>query len=257
MEEQIVNKAGNKNCVVCGNKNPTWGCSPFGVLCCTRCSGGFRSLGTTVCKVKSLLLDKVDQEYLIPFEQGSNATFLKWYHKKNKEDPTPEYFQTPEAQEYLVLLREGKIKETKAATAPALELTRKHRNRLQLALDASEEEESPEETEKKKEPAQETYLQPEITRKSVRRTPGTITTLGTTKSLGMFRNTKEQEQPTGYFHSSHSTTISNNDSPSQPTEIVQGTNFIGSAEIPQESLADKLKKTLEKGKKSILKGFKK
>ncbi|KAI3652769.1 hypothetical protein MP228_002194 [Amoeboaphelidium protococcarum] len=62
MAEQIKSIPGNSCCADCGNDQAEWSSINLGILLCIECSGIHRSLGVQVSKVRSLLLDKWEQE---------------------------------------------------------------------------------------------------------------------------------------------------------------------------------------------------
>ncbi|KAI5190320.1 hypothetical protein NECID01_0912 [Nematocida sp. AWRm77] len=269
MDSLIANKRGNKTCIICSGKNPTWGCFPYGVLCCTKCSGAFRGLGTSVCVVKSLLLDSVSEAFLESFRAGGNSAFLAWYSSVSLEELTPDFFRTQEVKKYAHLLEEGKIKDPDTKAAPvaftAMPVMTRSKSKFQMASLENSSEEEPEEQEPRKEQEHAVdapYSFPAAEEKpkaGIRRVPGKISTDSRDASrLGMFRNL-EQKSPvlakpaktysyTGSDLHSHST--------EQPIEIVRGHGFIGSADKPVESVGDKIKKGLEKGKKTLFRTFK-
>ncbi|KAI5185103.1 hypothetical protein NEHOM01_0608 [Nematocida homosporus] len=279
MDARIADKAGNKTCVVCEGKNPTWGCFPFGVLCCTQCSGAFRELGTSVCSVRSLLLDAVSEEYLVPFRQASNATFLEWYLAKTTDPLTPEYFKSAEAQQYVQLLKSGQLplkRHQPTRSKPVVVLpptSRGPKSKLQLVADSDSEsqsasndsEDSTEFKEVKTSSRSSKALKPIETeapqpKKAVRRVPGTIS-VGSEGSmrLGMFKNIQKEGEKSPYSPNSLGGAMkSSSYTESTPkAEIVRGVNYIGSADIPQDTITDKLKKQFEKSKKTLLNTLKK
>ncbi|KAI5153558.1 hypothetical protein NEPAR06_0552 [Nematocida parisii] len=282
MNESIINKSGNKNCVLCGGKNPSWGCFPFGVLTCTKCAGGIRELGTDVCSVKSLLLDTVDDKFLEPFTTGNNAVFLDWYSKKSREDLSAAFFKTSLAKEYAKELKQGKVKEKAASSAPAItpgnisapkNSQKKTQKKSKLRFVTEEDEESAGE---EQEEEISTEKEKEVSKKktTIRRVPGKILTddPNAISRLGMFKNVKGKDTAGDVAHthpgtpSIHKTSSRNysrvitgegDREASAQTEIIKGKNFIGSASTPKETVTDRLKNSLEKGKKSLLNTFKK
>ncbi|OAG29345.1 hypothetical protein NEDG_01418 [Nematocida displodere] len=277
MDDCISNRGGNKTCIICSGRNPTWGCFPFGILCCTKCAGSFRSLDTSLCKVQSLLLDAVSEDFLSLFRRGGNALFLSWFEKKNRnKELTPEYFQTPEAQTYAQLLSQGKLEEP-AKQRPTT--TAQPNTRLKSKLALAQESESDSETGSEEESAEsassdtrnarnarntssaskeskeskdlknqaeesEASFQP---KRAIRRVPGKISTGEGSARLGMFKNVEKEEK-----EALHKKTASLGSEAYTPTrEIVRGEGFMGSADIPEQTVSDKIKQSIEKGKKSF------
>lgn len=58
--KSILDRPENSNCADCGAKMPSWCCINWGTCICIHCSGAHRSLTTSVSKVRSLSLDRLD-----------------------------------------------------------------------------------------------------------------------------------------------------------------------------------------------------
>lgn len=285
MEEELINKPGNRSCVMCGGRNPTWGCYPYGILCCTKCSGQFRELGTSVCTVKSLLLDEVSEEFLSPFRKGSNALFLEWYHKETDEEITPSFFRTQKAKGFLSFLEAApqdsrerqEASKTPHGSMQPISPSRRSRSKLQAAAvedSFSEEEQEEKEQEEKQQnkhkpqskqnkQSKQQDVEVEKGKRTLKRVPGAISIDSSSeKRMGLFKNTQNEEKKSPSLSSSYSGSVMGSggekySSPTQSDEVVRGSNYVGSAEIPQETITDKIRKGIEKGKKTLLERLKK
>lgn len=69
---------GNNHCVDCYAKFPTWASIQFGVLCCTRCCGGHRALGSHVTRVRSVTMDPWTSDQIQCMKAGGNQRCLDW-----------------------------------------------------------------------------------------------------------------------------------------------------------------------------------
>ncbi len=62
----------NSHCADCGAASPDWASINFGIVICLDCSGIHRSLGTHLSKVRSLTLDRWDQELFCLYSKLGN-----------------------------------------------------------------------------------------------------------------------------------------------------------------------------------------
>jgi hypothetical protein len=79
----VLAKDENKICADCNAKNPRWVSTSLGVVICIRCCGHHRSLGTHISKVKSVTLDKWNNDMIIIFERLNN-NIVNQYWERNK-----------------------------------------------------------------------------------------------------------------------------------------------------------------------------
>lgn len=59
----------NQTCADCLERGPRWASWSLGVFLCIRCGGIHRKMGTHVSKVKSVTLDRWEEE-MVAFMQG-------------------------------------------------------------------------------------------------------------------------------------------------------------------------------------------
>jgi hypothetical protein len=63
---------GNASCADCFERGPRWASWNLGVFLCIRCGGIHRKMGTHISKVKSVTLDKWEQEH-VAFMEGKKT----------------------------------------------------------------------------------------------------------------------------------------------------------------------------------------
>lgn len=94
----VLGNNDNKVCITCESRNPTWVVLPFCVLACTRCAGMFRELGSKVCRVRSLLLDKLETEDILLCCVGGNGRFRRAFGEQKigffREERAAAYAET-------------------------------------------------------------------------------------------------------------------------------------------------------------------
>lgn len=259
--EHILSEPENKACVACEAKNPTWACLPCGVLACTRCAGQFRDLGSGVCRVRSLLLDKLSREDMLLCTVGGNARFLAWFKKGTLgAAPAVQFFGGSKAAKYSAALekevantegsvlevvrsREGErkaqgVRAPQSKPSPPLGFRRKVASRLFVR--EGDEEEAPQEarqeaehearqsakTEPRKEAKKEEPQEISVPKKGLRKSGGPIVVErgGDTSRFGLAKPV-EEERPadTSYTKSTGSASLA-------PTgSVVHGQGFSGSS----------------------------
>lgn len=69
----FLDKPENKKCADCGSTMPSWCCINWGTCICIHCSGAHRSLTTSISKVRSLSLDRLDHFTTLLLNEIGNA----------------------------------------------------------------------------------------------------------------------------------------------------------------------------------------
>ncbi|XP_071552451.1 arf-GAP with dual PH domain-containing protein 1-like isoform X2 [Panulirus ornatus] len=98
---ELVKQTGNNDCADCGLQNPEWASCNIGIFLCTTCAAWHRRLGTHVTKVKSLKLDKWDDEQVEMMESVGNVQARQKY-----EEHVPACYRIPHAGDPPVLLEQ-------------------------------------------------------------------------------------------------------------------------------------------------------
>ena len=81
--QMIWNIPGNNRCAECGKSQPEWISLNLGVVVCLECSGGHRSLGVKVSRVRSMLMDKLDGNSMDIVKKLGN-TFMNSIYQNTK-----------------------------------------------------------------------------------------------------------------------------------------------------------------------------
>ncbi|XP_050686472.1 arf-GAP with dual PH domain-containing protein 1-like [Eriocheir sinensis] len=98
---EMVKQGGNSECADCGAAHPEWASYNLGVFICTTCATWHRRLGTHISKVKSLKLDKWDDDQVEWMEQNGNLKAKEKY-----EQHVPHCYRVPKAGDPPVLLEQ-------------------------------------------------------------------------------------------------------------------------------------------------------
>eukprot|EP00746_Dinoflagellata_sp_MGD_P001904 gnl/MRDRNA2_/MRDRNA2_103629_c0_seq1.p1 gnl/MRDRNA2_/MRDRNA2_103629_c0~~gnl/MRDRNA2_/MRDRNA2_103629_c0_seq1.p1 ORF type:complete len:449 (-),score=118.98 gnl/MRDRNA2_/MRDRNA2_103629_c0_seq1:111-1358(-) len=122
---------GNRTCLDCPNRNPTWISLSHGSFVCLECSGEHRRKGVHISFVRSADMDKFTVEQLAMMAVGGNARAVEYFKKQGmgpkSESGKPinynsnaalKYRQQIEKEAHEVCKKLGAQCKTSAATAP-------------------------------------------------------------------------------------------------------------------------------------------
>ncbi|CAG5132727.1 unnamed protein product [Candidula unifasciata] len=97
----LMQQDGNNECADCGEKKIDWASPTFGVFLCQECAGIHRGLSSPQSRIKSLYLDKWDEDQVQVMRTiGNNQAKLKY------ELHVPVYYKKPTSQSVYVLKKE-------------------------------------------------------------------------------------------------------------------------------------------------------
>ncbi|PVH95729.1 ArfGap-domain-containing protein, partial [Periconia macrospinosa] len=89
LQELISTVPGNAVCADCGARNPSWASWSVGIFLCMRCAALHRKLGTHISKVKSLSMDKWDNNQVDNMRRIGNVESNKAYNPRNVKPQIP------------------------------------------------------------------------------------------------------------------------------------------------------------------------
>ena len=79
--EMLLHQKGNDRCADCKAKSPLWASLDFGIIICMNCSGGHRSLGRLITRVRSVKIDSWNQDEVeILAAVGNDLANAYWEH---------------------------------------------------------------------------------------------------------------------------------------------------------------------------------
>ena len=88
--QDLMQKPGNDICADCRGPSPEWASSNLGIFLCKDCAGIHRSLGVHISKVKSIKLDKWEEDQVKIMEAKGNSKVKAKY-----EEFVPPYYRQP------------------------------------------------------------------------------------------------------------------------------------------------------------------
>ncbi|KAF2810161.1 ArfGap-domain-containing protein [Mytilinidion resinicola] len=89
LQDLIKNVPGNDRCADCAARNPGWASWSLGIFLCMRCAALHRKLGTHISKVKSLSMDKWDNEQVDNMKRMGNTESNRLFNPRNVQPNIP------------------------------------------------------------------------------------------------------------------------------------------------------------------------
>ncbi|KAF2499809.1 ArfGap-domain-containing protein [Lophium mytilinum] len=89
LQDLIKNVPGNDRCADCAARNPGWASWSLGIFLCMRCAALHRKLGTHISKVKSLSMDKWDNEQVDNMKRTGNTESNRLFNPRNVQPNIP------------------------------------------------------------------------------------------------------------------------------------------------------------------------
>ncbi|XP_014789162.1 arf-GAP with dual PH domain-containing protein 1 [Octopus bimaculoides] len=98
---ELLKENGNSECADCGCKDPEWASCTLGIFLCQDCAGIHRSLSTGVSRIKSIHLDRWENEQLQLMKKIGNVKAKQVYEKY-----VPPFYKKPKVTDPGVLKTE-------------------------------------------------------------------------------------------------------------------------------------------------------
>jgi len=95
---------GNTHCADCGNPNPDWASTSYGILLCVQCSGKHRSYGVATSRVRSISMDAWSHSQILSLLEGGNQQLQAFFQRHHLHTKSNKY-HTKAAQFYRTQLQ--------------------------------------------------------------------------------------------------------------------------------------------------------
>lgn len=102
----------NVHCMECNTRNTQWASLSYGIFLCIECASVHRSFGVRVSVVRSVNMDKWNEEGYLRMKMGSNEKFKDFLRIQGIISlPTRERYKTEAVRDYMICLKENVEKE--------------------------------------------------------------------------------------------------------------------------------------------------